>query len=124
SYTARGRIRLARDDVEAAVADVELALELARRAKDPQNLFQTLATFAHVFQEAGDTQRAEPLAQEFLDAIRSGAGSGFAVVYLHVLSWTLAELGAGAELAEAVDGLAVPWARAAAAYGRGDPAES
>src|SRR5439155_5063874 len=101
------------------VTAVERAVQLARRATDPQNVCPTFATASAVFQEAGDPQ-AEPLAREFLEAVRSGTGLGFAVVFLHVLSWTLTELGSGLELAEAVSKLEMPWARAAAAYGRGD----
>jgi class 3 adenylate cyclase/tetratricopeptide (TPR) repeat protein len=121
-YTVRGRIRLARGDAAGAREDVDRALELARRAKDPQILYQTLAAAAYVLSETGDVERAVPLADEFAAAIAAREDPGFSSVAVHVLSWTLAAVGRGAELADALDRLPeIPWARAGAAFGRGDP---
>src|SRR5207248_10618127 len=61
----RAMIRLARGDAEAALGDVDRGIELARRAKDPQLLYQMLAYAAHVLHETGEMVRAVSLAEEF-----------------------------------------------------------
>jgi tetratricopeptide (TPR) repeat protein len=121
-YANRAELRLARGKVDAAIEDTERSLELARRAKDPQILCQTLADAAHVLRETGDVERAVALAQEVADEIDTRGNIGFGVVAVHVLAWTLTPAGGGAELANALDALPDVWARAGAAYGRGDPA--
>jgi class 3 adenylate cyclase/tetratricopeptide (TPR) repeat protein len=123
NYATRARIRLARDDVEGALADAGRAVELARRAEDPQNLYPGLATAAVVLLEAGDEDGAAALAQEFLGAIRDGSGLGYAVISLHSLAWTLTALGQGAALVEALPaGLErLAGVRAGIAYASGDP---
>jgi tetratricopeptide (TPR) repeat protein len=120
-YSNRSELRLGRGDVDAAVEDAERSLELARRAKDPQILCQALADAAHVLRETGDVDRAVALAQEFADKIGTPGSIGFGATALHVLAWTLAPAGRGAELAKALDAFPDVWARAGAAYGRGDP---
>jgi class 3 adenylate cyclase/tetratricopeptide (TPR) repeat protein len=121
-YMVRAAIRLGRGQVDAAVEDVDRALELARRAKDPQLIHQVLAGTAHVLHEVGDVERAAGLAGEFLASLQAGHGQDFGVSSVHVLAWTLAAAGRGAELAAAVEPLQrLPWAQAAAAFGRGDP---
>jgi len=121
-YSNRAELRLGRGDVDAALEDVERSLELARRAKDPQILCQTLADGAQVLRETGDVERAVALAQEFADEIDTPGSIGFGAVAVHILAWTLTPAGRGAELANALDALPDVWARAGAAYGRGDPA--
>ena len=64
-YLVRGLMRLARDDREGAIADTEVALELARRAKDPQSLYPACAVTAHVLMELGEPERALPAAESF-----------------------------------------------------------
>jgi class 3 adenylate cyclase/tetratricopeptide (TPR) repeat protein len=122
AYLARASIRLARGDADSARADAEHAVALATRAADPQALLPALASVAHVCLEVGDRERAASLAAEFLSAIQSGKGIGVATSALHELSWTLAALGRGQELADALEGHANPWARAAVSFAGGDPA--
>jgi class 3 adenylate cyclase/tetratricopeptide (TPR) repeat protein len=121
-YFTRADIRLARGDSDPALADVEQALTLATRAADPQALLPALAVTAHVCLKVGDRDRAASLATDFLSAIESGKGIGVASSALHELSWTLAAIGRGRELANALDGNTNPWARAAVAFATGDPA--
>jgi class 3 adenylate cyclase len=125
AYLARGLVRLARNETAAVLVDVERAVESARRAKDPQILYQTLAGAAHVHHELGDDRAASALADEFLAAISAGEILGFSLSWTHVLAWTAVEVGRGADLAAGLEGAAEsPWVRAAIAYARGEPAEA
>jgi hypothetical protein len=117
-------IRLGRGDAKSAVADVDRGLALARRAKDPQILYQMIAGAAHVLYETGDVAQAVALAEEFADAIKAGEGLGFSVVSVHRLAWTLSAAGRGAELAGALEPYSEPWAGAGVAFARGDPARA
>jgi tetratricopeptide (TPR) repeat protein len=122
TYMVRAAIRLGRGEVEAPVEDASRALELARRAKDPQLLYQTLAGGAHVLHDTGDIEGATELAREFLSALEAGQGLGFSVSAVHVLAWTLVAAGQGPELIAGLEPLQhIPWARAGAAFGEGDP---
>jgi class 3 adenylate cyclase/tetratricopeptide (TPR) repeat protein len=125
AYLARGLVRLARGETASVRGDAERALESARRAKDPQILYQTLAGAAHMHHELGDDRTASALADEFLAAISAGEGLGFSLSWTHVLAWTAVEVGRGADLAAGLEGAAESqWARAAIAYARGEPAEA
>jgi hypothetical protein len=93
-YLVRGLIRHARDDREGAIADMEVALELARRAKDPQSLYPACAVAAHVLIELGEHERAVATAEVFLAGIADSPEIGFADTYLHILSWTRPRRGA------------------------------
>jgi class 3 adenylate cyclase len=117
----RAMIRLGRGDVEGALRDVDRGVELARRAKDPQIVYQMVAGAAHVLHETGDVGRAVALAEEFEAAVEAREGIGFSVVSLHRLAWTLTAAGRGTELADAFEPYPEPWARAGAAFARGDP---
>jgi hypothetical protein len=121
-YTTRAGIRLARGEIEGRIEEADRALALAERAKDPQILYGTLADAAHVLHDAGETERAVALAWEYLDALEAGQRIGFSVSAAHVASWTLAAAGRGDQIAAALEQLQIfPWARAGAAFGRGDP---
>ena len=61
----RGSIRLARDDLEGAVADAERALELAREVQQPDRMFQSLAFAVRAFAGSGAPERAREHASEF-----------------------------------------------------------
>jgi tetratricopeptide (TPR) repeat protein len=124
-YLIRGLIRHARDDRDGSIADIEVALGLARRAKDPQSLYPAYAVTAHVLMELGERERALPAAEEFLAGIAGGPEIGFADTYLHILSWTLTEAGRGEECAAALEPYSrIPWARIGIAFGLGDPAQA
>jgi class 3 adenylate cyclase/tetratricopeptide (TPR) repeat protein len=125
AYLVRGLIRLARGETAAVGSDAEKAVELAQRAKDPQILYQTLAAAARLHHELGDDRAAFALIDEFMAAIAAGEGLGFSISWTHVLAWTAAEAARGAELAAALSrGYESPWAHAAIAYARGEPAEA
>jgi tetratricopeptide (TPR) repeat protein len=62
----RAYIRLARDNVDGALADGARALEVAREAKDPQVLQPTLGEYARVLLMAGRPGEAEATADELL----------------------------------------------------------
>ncbi|HSP73394.1 MAG TPA: AAA family ATPase, partial [Gaiellaceae bacterium] len=121
-YMVRAMILLARGETAAALADAERSIAACRRANDPQMIYNALADSAHVLLQGGDREGAAAAAGEFLDAIRQGQSLGAAIEQTYVLAWTLTELGRGAELAAALAEFDQPWARAAAAFGSGDPA--
>jgi len=121
-YMWRGYLRVGRGDVDGAVADTEQAVELARKARDPQALFPVYGGAAHVFMQLGDSARALPLADEFLAAVTDGRELGFGIAYVHELAWVLAVAGRGAELAAALAGLPqILWVRIGATFAGGDP---
>jgi len=62
----RALIRLGRDDLEGALADIERALALAGQAEDAQSKAPPLGVAARIFLELGDP-RAVPTALEVLD---------------------------------------------------------
>lgn len=125
AYLSRALVHLGRGEHENVLADAEQALTLARRAKDPQIVYLTLAGAAHAYRELGDVETAARLADEFVAALGSASALGFSVVWVHVLSWTGAAIGRGPELAEALLPYAdVPWARAGIAFAEGRPAEA
>jgi tetratricopeptide (TPR) repeat protein len=66
----RGRMRLARGDTGGAQEDADVALGLARDAKDPQVLWPSLAFAARAF-SITDTRRADALAVEILSDWRA-----------------------------------------------------
>jgi tetratricopeptide (TPR) repeat protein len=122
-YLLRATIAQGRGDHASAVVDVSRAIDLGRRAKDPQNLLYALAWAADVVREAGDAPRASILAGEVLRELQTSGNPGFGIVTVHVLSWTLVAAGVGDVLADALAGLPPsPWARAATEFARGDAA--
>src|SRR5207237_2690818 len=64
----RAWIRLARDDTDGAVDDIERALALARPAKDPQVLFSALGDAAYLYTKLGRLDEASQLGRELLSA--------------------------------------------------------
>ena len=105
SRVVRGRIRLARGELEHALADSEAALGAARRTRDIHVLYPALAFSARALVEAGDPARAAVPAEELLGRMRP------ADVLPGWLAWSdlavaLLELGRGRELVEWGDGRA------------------
>ena len=118
----RGRMRLARGDLEGALADAERAIELARLAKDPQILWPALALAAHTVVPM-DARRADALVTEVFsewrgkDFTSSGSESEWLADFVPVI----AILGRQAEFLEAAaQARPNPWLEAAAAYVSGD----
>jgi hypothetical protein len=111
----RARCRLARDDVDGAIQDVELALPAARRAGDPQAVFPALVTAAWIYAEAARHDDAKPLAREAI----SGAPPTWS---LGDLAWFAVELDCVDELRERIEHRAIrtKWTDAAGAVLRGD----
>jgi tetratricopeptide (TPR) repeat protein len=120
-YSTRGLIRLARGDDDGALSDADHALTATARSKDPQARYPAAVAAAHIFSELGDAERALAPAQEVMPGIFQTGGFGVSTV--HMLAWTLAAYRRGPQVAEAAAPLVdIPWAQAAAAFGRGDPA--
>jgi class 3 adenylate cyclase/tetratricopeptide (TPR) repeat protein len=123
AYGLRGLVRLGRDDLAGAKSDVELAVESARRALDPQILLPTLAMASHVYLAAGDERGASTLLDETLGEFRKlRQGAGFGAVWAHALAWVALMLGGGDEFLDVFsdEPLASPWLRAARAVAAGD----
>jgi tetratricopeptide (TPR) repeat protein len=122
AFEMRGRIRLARDDVQGAADDAAESLPLGRQGKDPQTLLPALSFAAVASLEAGRIGEAEELADELLDLDVAAHKTPHHVSPVFDLAWVLTELGRSAELAEAIDAVAVrtPWIEAAAAVARGE----
>ena len=113
-------IKLGRDDIAGATAEVERSLDLARRAKDRQILYPALAIAGHIFNETGDRDRAAALVDELLADMRGPESSMEVSDALHALAWTLCSLGRAADFLAAVSKNDIPWIRAALAVASGD----
>jgi tetratricopeptide (TPR) repeat protein len=124
SYFTRGLIRLARGESALAVADCEEALKFATRAADPQQMLPAQGAFAHVCCELGRSEEVASLGDEFVSALREGRSISNAVSSLPLFSWALAALGRGGELADALEPMTGPWARASSAFAKGDPLDA
>jgi DNA-binding SARP family transcriptional activator len=112
----RGRIRLARGEVESALLDGERALALARESGDPQNLDPALAFGARVLLAADRPIEAAKLVDELLP----GLGGRLLNPDLGVdLAVDLVELERPAEVLDVAP--PSPWQEAARAYVAGDP---
>jgi tetratricopeptide (TPR) repeat protein len=66
AHCVRAFIRLARGDIDAALADQAAALISARLAKDPQVVYPTLALSIRVLAEAGRLEQANQLLDELI----------------------------------------------------------
>jgi DNA-binding SARP family transcriptional activator len=115
----RGRIRLARGELEAALEDADRALDLARESGDPQHLDPALAFAGRALLAAGRADEADKL----LDELLGGLGGRLLKPELGVnLPVLLVALGHPAsELDPAVSS---PWLEAARAFAGGDPARA
>jgi class 3 adenylate cyclase/tetratricopeptide (TPR) repeat protein len=122
SRVLRGRIRLARGELDQALADSDAALEAARRTRDIHVLYPALAFSARALVEGGDAARAAFPADELLGRMRPTD------VLPGWLAWSdlavaLLELGRGPELLEwggAAGAASSRWLEAALAYAAGD----
>ena len=118
----RGRIRLARNDVEGAQEDSDRALERAEAAKDPQVLWPSLAFGVRAF-AATDRVRADGLASELLSGWEAHGLRLFGeMAWLSDFAVALVTLGRTSGFAAMIEESRVktPWRKAAAAYVSGD----
>ena len=95
--SARALIRLARGDVDGALADQAEAVEVARGIKDPQVVFPALAVAATVLSEAGRVEEANRLVDEIV-----AAGEGAYLYCLEELVWSVHRLGRSGEILESL----------------------
>jgi len=66
AYFARSLLSMARERIDAALVNQRACLASARRAKDPQVLYSTLASSAYVLAEAGHLDESRALLDELL----------------------------------------------------------
>jgi tetratricopeptide (TPR) repeat protein len=69
----RARVRLARDDVDGALADIETAVEGSREMGESQVFFPALGAAALIYVELGRDDEARELAAELIDRMRGAA---------------------------------------------------
>ena len=123
-YATRALIQLARGHAQAAAADAARALELVRRAADPQNLLPIEALVARIFHESGDETEAATLAGNYLAALDGETNIGYAIAFAHVAATTLATLGHGSVLSSRLRRYSQPWAAAGRAIAEGAQTEA
>src|SRR6266568_2490003 len=114
---ARGRILLARGDIDGAISDSTTAIERARDSGDPQPLDPALVFGARVMLASGRLDEAEKLIKEFLDGLDGRLLNAHVGVDLGI---TMAALGISYGALEAVV-LPSPWLDAVLAFVSGDP---
>jgi class 3 adenylate cyclase len=118
-YVVRGRIRLARDDVDGALADGNDALELARESQGPQTLYPVLAFCAWAASSGNRASDAAELAEELINLRQASAG-WFPRASSVELAYALAELGRPQLLLTTPMHTTTPWLEGAKAYLAGD----
>jgi class 3 adenylate cyclase/tetratricopeptide (TPR) repeat protein len=121
AYCIRAEIRLARGDLDGAVADSGTGLDDARAVGEIQSVTFALASAAHVLALAARQEPALRLTRELLDTLQAGVDMQFAVVNLPLFTATADRLGLLDELAAAVaDRPTTPWTDVVRAYAAGD----
>ena len=118
----RGRIRLARNDIQGALEDAAEALSQARGSNEPQMLYPALALCAHALAAAGEHVEGARLADELLAEWRSKLNQFPASSWVVDLACALELLGREGELAEAAAGVLnrSVWLDAAIAFAQGE----
>jgi hypothetical protein len=119
---ARGRIRLARGDLPAALEDADKQLAFARMAIDPQTLHPALAFRARVALVTGDPDQAGAYAKELLAMLVEQAEPHGVAEWSADLAAALVGLGRDSDLRElaAMKEGPTPWLEAAAAFAGSD----
>ncbi len=97
---ARASIRLGRGDLDGAAEDTELALDQARRIKDPQKLLPQLASAAVNHLLLGNASGARSLAMEALALARDHVNM---IAAVHHVVFVAGQLGIREELVEVVE---------------------
>ncbi|HEU0303071.1 MAG TPA: adenylate/guanylate cyclase domain-containing protein [Gaiellaceae bacterium] len=121
AYDVRGRIRLARDDLEGAHADSQRSLDIARRTTEASLLVASLAFGAAAALTCGRLAEASALAEELL-AHRPARKPLGRFSHLFDLSVVLCELDRAGDLLEETSQAEVRtrWVEAAEAYAGGN----
>ena len=120
-YAIRAELRLSRDDVAGAIADIEAALAAARENREIQAVDFVLSAAAHVFALSFHEHRADPLARELIASLREGVDMQFAVINLPMLASAATRLGLGGTLLEALESHpASRWTDVVRSYVAGD----
>ena len=120
-YGLRAEIRLARGDLDGAIADAEASLAAGRAVADPQAVYFVLPVAAHVLSHTAANARAVLLAREHIDELARGVSMQFAMVNLPVLGRAARRLGLAGTLDDALERRTrVPWTDASRAYARGE----
>ena len=101
----RGRIRLARGDLEGALDDTAKALQQARASNEPQRLCPALAVRAWALAEAEAVPEATQCVDELLTLWRSKLNVVAASSWVVDLACALEALGRSDELQEVADGV-------------------
>jgi class 3 adenylate cyclase len=116
-HAARGRIRLARGDIGAALDDTLEAVEKARLSEEPQMLCPALAARARALVAAGSLGEASQVVDELLALWSDKLNLFLTSAWVVDLAWALDSLGRGSELAKLADGVRArtPWLEAAIA---------
>ena len=113
----RGRIRLARGDISAALEDAEKQLAFARMIKDPQALNPALAFRARVALMTGDSDEADAYASELLAMLAKQGGMHGNSDWPADLAAVLVDPARGSDLRAITDRMvSTPWLEAAAAF--------
>lgn len=116
----RGRIRLARGDLQGALEDAATSLSRSRDIKDPQRLEASLSFSAFALESAGRRGECEDRIEELLamDPIGQPVPAGVSPVL--ELAWTLTRLGRGDEYLElaAKTERGSKWLKAGVAFAR------
>jgi len=111
----RAVVRLARDDADGALEDIQKVVPLAREVGDPQARVPWLSGCARLLAEIGDVEPARARAQEAL----GGGGAEWALAELALVA---KQLGCDEELAEELErGPQTTWTDAVRALLREDP---
>ena len=125
AYCIRAELRLARGDLDGALADADTGLDTAREVGEIQSVTFALASTAHVLALASDTAHALPVARELLDALEAGVDMQFAVVNLPLFTAAADRLGLLDELVATLAARpATRWTDVVRAYAAGDFVEA
>ena len=118
----RAYVRLARGDLEGALADIEASVEQSRATRDPQDLFPTLADQAFVHAVTGDLAGAAATLDELAHARMANDEPDLSGTWIVTLAFALLELGRESELLAEEDSIDARtlWWNAALGIATGD----
>jgi tetratricopeptide (TPR) repeat protein len=117
-HAVRSVVRFGRDDVQGALADIALAVQIARQTMEATSIVRACGIAADLHWQLGNPETARALADEAMECLKDGNAS--VMDYLHVLAWTAAALGRGQDLVSLMPRGEGDWARAARLFAEGD----